>query len=68
MTGERVGSDAVYAWTLSVPDAESGRGLGQQRIEGTHPGTADPVFTELSETGAVIAPGGRRMMVSTRLR
>jgi hypothetical protein len=68
MTGERVGSDALYAWTLTILDAGTGEGLGQRAIEGRFPGVSEPVFTELTEDSAVIAPGGNRMRLSIRPR
>jgi len=68
MTGTRVSDDALYAWTLSILETETGKGLGQQKIDGQFPGTADPVFFDIKGDSVVIQPGDKKMRISIRAR
>lgn len=66
MTGERRSSAALYRWTLSVLDIESGKTIGQRALDGEAPGTFDTVFEDLREGSALIRFGDEARRVSYR--
>jgi len=64
MTGERIKSDAVYRWTLSVLDSRSGKGVAQTKIDGEFPGTVDHVFLNTTDDGTDVRTGDKIQRVT----
>lgn len=64
MTGERVSSAAVYRWTLSVLEVESGKTMGQRALDGQAPGTFAQVFEDVRDGSALIRFGDEARRVS----
>lgn len=67
-TGERIGTDTLYRWTITVFDLSSGQGRGQIQLEGAFPGTADEVFTEVKRDSVTVHPPGQPIKIEIRPR
>lgn len=66
MTGERLSSAAVYRWTLSILEIDTGNALGQRALDGEAPGTRERIFTQVTEDSALIRFGDEALRVSFR--
>ncbi len=64
MTGERISSAALYRWTMSILDIESGKAIGQRALDGQAPGTFERVFEEVRDDSALIRFGDSARRVS----
>lgn len=64
MTGERVSSAAIYRWTMSVLEIETGRTLGQSKIDGEAAATTEQVFAEVFADGALVRFGEEARRIS----
>lgn len=68
VTGDRVGAEAIYRWTLTVLDASSGKSLAQERLEGEFPSAESEVFADVGENHAVLRIGDQTRRVEIRSR